>query len=82
MIRTQIYLTTEEQSRLRAMSRQTGLSQSALIRQAIDSMLEGERPLDRAALLRQARGLWNTRTDLPDFSALRREVERHESDDV
>lgn len=28
------------------------------------------------ALLQQARGLWQDRTDLPDFAALRRELDR------
>jgi hypothetical protein len=76
MVRTQIYLTETEQRGLRALSRQTGLSQSELIRQAIDAFLSGEQELDRPALLRQARGLWQERDDLPDFSALRREFDR------
>jgi antitoxin PrlF len=31
---------------------------------------------DRRALLRQARGLWKDRSDLPDFSDLRAELDR------
>lgn len=76
MVRTQIYLTDDEQKALRALSRKTGLSQSELIRQAVDSYLTMNHPLDRAALLRQARGLWEGRTDLPDFAAMRREFDR------
>jgi hypothetical protein len=80
MVRTQIYLTAEEQQALRALSRRTGTSQSELIRQAIDSLLAGEEALDRAALLRQARGLWRDRDDLPDFAELRREMDRTGTD--
>lgn len=76
MVRTQIYLTDAEQKGLRALSRRTGMTQSELIRQAIDSFLSGEQEPDRTALLRQARGLWRDRDDLPDFGALRREFDR------
>ena len=76
MVRTQIYLTPEEQQGLRALSRRTGLSQSELIRQAVDTLLAGGQEPDRDALLRQARGLWRDRSDLPDFSSLRRELDR------
>jgi predicted DNA-binding protein len=76
MVRTQIYLTREEQLGLRALSRRTGLSKSELIRQAIDSMLTNEQESDRLALLQQARGIWRDRTDLPDFASLRRELDR------
>jgi hypothetical protein len=80
MVRTQIYLTPAEQQALRAVSRRTGLSQSELIRQAIDSLLAREEAIDRIALLQQARGLWSGRDDLPDFGALRRELDRGRSD--
>jgi hypothetical protein len=76
LVRTQIYLTDDEQKALRALSRKTGLSQSELIRQAVDTYLMSNHELDRAALLRQARGLWQHRTDLPDFAAIRREFDR------
>jgi hypothetical protein len=79
MVRTQIYLTAEEQSGLRALSRRTGTSQSELIRQAIDSLLGREQHLDRGALLRQARGIWSDRNDLPDFAAIRQEFDRFTS---
>lgn len=80
MVRTQIYLTAEEQQGLRALSRRTGLSQSELIRQAVDTLLAAGQEPDRDALLRQARGLWRDRSDLPDFSSLRRELDRLSSD--
>ena len=76
MVRTQIYLTEEEQEALRSLARTTGRSQSELIREAIDSMLERRGELDRGALMRQARGMWSGRTNLPELEELRGELDR------
>jgi hypothetical protein len=76
MVRTQIYLTDDAQKGLRALSRRTGLFQSELIRRAVDGLLAGETEIDRAALLRQARGLWRDRSDLPAFGSVRHELDR------
>jgi len=76
MVRTQLYLTSREREALQEMARETGKSQSELIREAIDRFVASFRKTDRNALLQQARGLWKDREDLPDFGTLRRELDR------
>lgn len=76
MIRTQIYLNQTEKQALEDLSRQTGKSQSALIRQAIDDLIGKHQPARRLQALQEARGMWQGRTDLPDFHRLRREMDR------
>lgn len=76
MVRTQIYLTESEQEALRSLARDTGRSQSELIREAIDAMLERQELVDRRAAMRQARGMWRDRDDLPDLRELRDEFDR------
>lgn len=76
MIRTQIYLTQEERDGLACMARARNKKQSELIREAIDLFIDGRRDEQRQADLKRLAGLWRTRTDLPDFAALRREWDR------
>lgn len=78
MIRSQIYLTEVEQKGLRALIRDTGKSQSELIRNAIDQFITQQQrhKHDKLAALQAAKGLWKDRDDLPDFSKLRQEFDR------
>ena len=76
MVRTQIYLTDEERQALGGIARKTGRTQSEIIREAVDHFIGGYREDNRLNLLREARGLWKRRTDLPDFKTLRREWDR------
>ena len=76
MQRTQIYLSDAERQGLQALAQRSGRSQSALIREAIDSFLERHQPQGRLARLRQARGLWAGRDDIPAWRGLRGELNR------
>jgi predicted DNA-binding protein len=76
MQRTQIYLSKSEREALTAIASETGRTQSDLIREAVDGLVEEYRGGNRLELLRRGRGLWKTRKDLPDFAALRRELDR------
>jgi hypothetical protein len=74
--RTQIYLTDKEMKAVRSIARRLGRTQSEVIRTALDRFLERENTSSRIDLLRSGRGLWKDRRDLPDFSALRGELDR------
>jgi predicted transcriptional regulator len=76
MERTQIYLTEEERRALKSLAARLDRSQSALIREAIDRYVDRYQEGNRLDLLRPARGLWADREDLPDFVAVRRELDR------
>ena len=68
MLPTQIYLSEAERQGLQVLALRSSRSQSALIREAIDAFLQQQ---GRLGWLRQARGLWAERIDLPDWSARR-----------
>lgn len=76
MLRTQIYLTENERSSLKALGQATGKSQSELIRDAIDRLLLQENDLQRQTAIDRAAGMWKDREDLPDFRKLRAEWDR------
>lgn len=76
MVRTQIFLTGEEQDALDAIATETGRTKSDLIREAVDALIERYHPAVRRDLVAKAFGLWRDRDDLPDFAALRREFDR------
>lgn len=77
MVRTQVYLEAEQVERLRRLASATGRRQSALIREAIDALLEQPQETgDRVARIRSAAGAWADRDDLDELMAdNRRSVE-------
>ncbi|MHB9150076.1 MAG: ribbon-helix-helix domain-containing protein [Thermoleophilia bacterium] len=79
MQRTQIYLTDKEKKAVRSIARRLGTTQSEVIRTAVDRFIDHESSGNRLELLHSGRGLWKDRQDLPDFGALRRELDRTSS---
>ena len=76
MIAAQLKLTEPETEALREMSFRTGKTEEQLIREAIHALLDNPENIDRLSLLRQARGMWKDRNDLPDLRELRAEFDR------
>lgn len=76
MIRTQIYLTDRQRSKLSAIAKNTGKKQSEIIREAIDRLIDQSNQNQKQAVLREAAGIWKNRDDLPDFRAMRSEWDR------
>ena len=72
MVRTQIYLTQEEQKAIRSLSKTTGKKQSSLIREAIDTYITKNQKIERKKGLDRIAGIWKNRTDLPDLRELRK----------
>ena len=76
MIRTQVYLTPTQVDALRSIAQRSGRKQSELIRDALDAFIDDSRDEGRDAILLRAAGMWESREDLPDFTALRGEWDR------
>lgn len=78
MFRTQVYLTSNEREKLIILSRQLGLHQSAIIREALDQYIERKliEKRRKSDVLKRAAGMWADRDDLPDLRQLRKELER------
>ncbi len=76
MIRSQIYLTENEKSSLKFISEETGRTQSDLIREAIDSLIETMGKKNVRTTRKKAFGLWKERSDYPNIEELRKEFDR------
>ena len=76
MVRTQIYLTEHQREELAVIARNTSRRQSELIREAVDRFIEDTSRHRREQVLNEAAGIWKSRTDLPDYEAVRAEWDR------
>jgi predicted DNA-binding protein len=77
MVRTQVYLTEEQERGLKQLAASTGRRQSELIRAAIDGYLAQEESSDWKKALEAVRGMWADRDDLDAFYAdLRKDWDR------
>lgn len=71
MIRTQVYLTENEKKGLESISILKGISQSDLIRKAIDDLLAINGKINKNEIIDDIAGVWANKTDLPDIRDLR-----------
>lgn len=79
MVEKELNLTEQERSVLQEISRRTGKAESDLIREAVGQLINGFQIESRLALMRQAKGMWENRSDSPAFEDLRREWDRSSS---
>jgi hypothetical protein len=71
MVRTQVYLTEKEKKGLQSVALAQGVSQSDLIRRAIDDLLARIGELDKAEIIKEIAGIWADRNNTPDIRELR-----------
>lgn len=71
-----LHLTAQEQTALETMAQRMGKTPDELVHDAVKQLLAQFQSEDRLSLLRQARGMWKDRTDLPALTDLRREWDR------
>ncbi len=76
MAMAQIHLSDEEAQALGRLEQQTGKTRDELLHEAIIQLLSHVLPVNRLDLVRQARGIWKDRTDVPDVRTLRAEFDR------
>jgi hypothetical protein len=71
MVRTQLYLTDEEKLGLESIAAVKGVSQSDLIRQAIDDLLARQGATDKSCILDEIAGVWALKKNIPDIRKMR-----------
>lgn len=76
MTTAQVTLTDSEAQAVQALSQSQGKTQEQILHEAIGQFLTQHKAENRLAALRQARGIWQGRQDLPDFTELRNEWNR------
>jgi hypothetical protein len=76
MVRTQVYLTSDERAGLELLAENKGVKVGDLIRMAVRRLLEQSLSAQRDSVLKATAGLWKDRNDLPDFEAIRSEWDR------
>ncbi len=68
---TQITLSETKSQIIASLSASRGVMQEEILHEAIEQFLAQHQSQSRLAALRQARGIWRDREDVPDVAALR-----------
>ena len=76
-----LQLTEQEQIALETMAQRLGKTPDEIVHDAVKQLIAQFQSEDRLSLLRQARGMWKDRTDLPSLTDLRREWDRQTEPD-
>jgi hypothetical protein len=76
-----LHLTAQEQTVLETMAQHLGKTPDELVHDAVKQLIAQFQSEDRLSLLRQARGMWKDRTDLPSLTDMRREWDRQTEPD-
>jgi hypothetical protein len=76
-----LHLTEQEQTALETMAQRLGKTPDEIVHDAVKQLLAQFQSEDRLSMLRQARGMWKDRTDLPPLTDLRREWDRQTEPD-
>ena len=76
MTTAQVTLSESESQAIQALSQIRGKTQEEILHEAIEQFLTQHQVENRLVALRQARGIWQERQDLPDFAELRNEWNR------
>jgi hypothetical protein len=71
MVRTQVYLTEREKNALETVAAMRNVSQSVLIREAVDDLLSKQGTADKKSLIDDIAGIWANNKEVPDVRAMR-----------
>ncbi len=76
MTTAQVNLTESEAQAIQALSQSQGKTPEHILHDAIEQFLTQHQAGNRLAALRQARGIWQGRDDVPNAATLRAEWDR------
>jgi hypothetical protein len=76
-----LHLTEQEQTIIETMAQRLGKTPDEIVHDAVKQLIAQFQAEDRLSLLRQARGMWKDRTDLPALTDLRHEWDRQTEPD-
>jgi hypothetical protein len=67
----QLTLSPADSEAVRQLAQRTGKTEAEILHEAVEKLMQQASADSRLTALRQARGMWENRTDLPDFNQVR-----------